>query len=586
MLIARTFIDELINRVDIVDLISSYIALRKNGKNFTACCPFHQEKTASFTVNADKQFYYCFGCGAHGNALTFVMEYAHLDYVEAIHELASQLGLQVVYEQGSTPNTLKQHDDLYQLMAEVARYYQQQLRRADVAKNYLKNRGLTGEIAKEFGLGYAPNGWDNLGRQFGFSQEMQERFIAAGLLSENDNKQRYDRFRHRIMFPIYDQRGRVIAFGGRVLDDSKPKYLNSPETTLFHKSKTLYGWYQARKHHPDKIIIVEGYLDVIALAQYGIHNVVATLGTATTQEHLAVLFRQVAEIIFCFDGDTAGYKAAERVLKSIILPLLQDGRLVNFAFLPQGNDPDSLIRQIGRENFTDYLNKASPLSTFLFDSLRQQINLNHVDGKIRLIELAKPLLEQLPPRGTYTTVFWKMLSELTGVSLEELKVGNRVNPPRPVNRTHKSIFSRPTVNTLIQKAIRNLLHKPELSQLVVDIQKLTHLNLPDIHLLVELLEFYKRNPKLTLAGIYEHWRNTQYSHVIANLIQQEVILSHDDTDVDIEKEFIETIHYLEDSYKTQRIEFLRQKGMFSQLSAQEMQELNTLLLTKQTPSLH
>lgn len=579
MLIARNFIDDLINRADIVEIIESYMTLRKTGKNFTACCPFHQEKTASFTINPDKQFYYCFGCHAHGNALTFIMEYAHLDYVEAIHELASRLGIQVVYEQGNAPTALEQHDDLYQLISEVARYYQQQLRYAEIAKNYLKNRGLTGEIAKEFELGYAPAGWDNLFKFFG--SETQELLIKAGLLSESDKKQRYDRFRHRIMFPIRDQRGRIIAFGGRVLDDSKPKYLNSPETILFQKSKTLYGWHRVKKSQPDKVIIVEGYLDVIALAQYGIHNAVATLGTAITKEHLTLLFRHVSEIIFCFDGDTAGYKAAERVLKSVILPLLREGRLVNFVFLPQNNDPDTLIRQIGRESFDRYLEKTVPLSKFLFDSLLQQVNLTHLEGKAHLIELAKPLLEQLPPQSSHATLFWNVLTDLTGVPLEKLKTTNKlVSTNQSIKSNNRAIYSKPPINTLIQKIIRNLLHKPKLSQLVINPKELINVNLPDINLLIELLELSNRNPQLTLAGIYEHWYHTQHSDVINKLIQQEMLLTYDETDLNVETEFVEAINYLKDYYKMQRIELLRQKGTFSQLSAQDVQELNTLLLSK------
>jgi len=575
MHISHHFIDDLINRVDIIDIIDSYIALRKTGKNFTACCPFHQEKTPSFTVNSDKQFYYCFGCQAHGNALTFIMEYAHLDYVEAIHELASRVGVQVVYEQGSAPTSLEQHDELYQLMAEVAHYYQQQLRHADIAKNYLKNRGLTGEIAKEFGLGYAPEGWNNLSKHFGYSATTS--LIKAGLLIENEKKQPYDRFRHRIMFPIYDQRKRVIAFGGRVLDDSKPKYLNSPETILFHKSKTLYGWHQIKKYHPDKIIIVEGYLDVIALAQYGIHNAVATLGTASTSEHLSLLFRQVAEVIFCFDGDAAGRKAAERILKNVALPLLKDGRLISFVFLPQNNDPDTLIRQIGREKFDTYLNTPVPLSEFLFDSLLQQVNLDYPDGKARLVELATPLLEQLPPQSSHATLFWNVLANLTGVPQEKLM---KKNFPNPKVHTDKSIFSTPPINTLIRKIIKNLLYYPKLSQLVVNPQKLANVNLPDINLLVELLELSKGNPQLTLARIYEHWRDTKYSHIIEELIKQKALSTEPYVEEHVEKEFMEAISYLQDYYKTQRIEFLHRKVQFSPLSSQEVQELNTLLLSK------
>jgi len=350
MSIPRGFIDDLMTRVDIVDLIDNYVSLRKAGRNYTALCPFHNEKTPSFSVSPDKQFYYCFGCGTHGTAIGFLMNYAHLNFVEAVHELASRVGVEVVYEQGgSTPASITAFDDWYQVMAQAAQYYRQQLRQSQAAIDYLKKRGLTGEIARDFGLGYAPPGWDNLLKTLGTDSDMRTRLLKTGLIKQNESGRRYDHFRDRVMFPILDVRGRVIAFGGRKLSKSEhePKYLNSPETPLFQKSSELYGWYLASKIRSlQQIIVVEGYMDVVALAQYGIPNVVATLGTATTHQHLTRLFRKLPEIIFCFDGDEAGQKAAWRALE-MALPLLQDGRSVRFMFLPKGDDPDSLVRHSG-----------------------------------------------------------------------------------------------------------------------------------------------------------------------------------------------------------------------------------------------
>jgi DNA primase len=438
--IPRNFIDDLITRVDIVDLIDNYVSLRKSGQNYTALCPFHNEKTPSFTVSPDKQFYYCFGCGAHGTAIGFLMNYAHLNFIEAVHELASRAGIEVVYEQGTTPTSIAAVDDLYQTMEQATHYYRQQLRQSQAAIKYLKSRGLTGEIARDFRLGYAPPGWDNLLKTLGTDTEKQSRLLKTGLIKQNESGHRYDHFRNRIMFPILDRRGRTIAFGGRTLSESKhePKYLNSPETALFQKSRELYGWYFARKIRPlQKIIVVEGYMDVVALTQYGIQNAVATLGTATTHKHLTQLFRNVPEIIFCFDGDQAGQKAAWRALETV-LPLLQEGRQVRFVFLPQGYDPDNLVRFEGTQNFNNRLAQATALSDFLFDTLTQQVDMRSIDGRARLVELAKPLLKQLPA-GPYHELMLQKLSQLTGINLTR---GARHQAARyiPLPSKHETVF--------------------------------------------------------------------------------------------------------------------------------------------------
>jgi DNA primase len=578
MRIARHFIDDLITRVDIVDLIDSYVSLRKAGRNFTALCPFHNEKTPSFTVNPEKQFYYCFGCGAHGNSIGFLMDYAHLNYVEALHELASRAGMDIVYEQteGTPTSNTVAFDDLYQIMAQAAHYYRQQLRQSQAAINYLKNRGLTGEIARDFGLGYAPPGWDNLLKILGTNSDKQRQLVKAGLIKEKANQsgQYYDRFRDRIMFPIFEVRGRIIAFGGRKLGTSEhePKYFNSPETPLFQKSRELYGWYFAGKIRSlQKIIVVEGYMDVVALAQYGITNVVATLGTATTHQHLTRLFRRVPEIIFCFDGDDAGQKAAWRALETA-LSLLKEGRQVRFVFLPKGSDPDTLIRQQGTENFNMFLVNAMPLSNFLFDTLMQKIDMTSIDGRARLVELAKPLLKQLP-QGPYCDLMWQKLSELTGIHLGSLTtlITQKETIPKQI-QTQKQAASLRELS-LVHKAIVCLLHKPALSQSVdYSNKKLSFLKQLDIKLLLELIEFTRHNPQLSLGAICEHWRGTEYEQTLNQLAAKNTHLT--DESVDIEKEFFDAINRLYEDYANQRLMFLTQK--ITELTAEEKQELKSL----------
>ncbi|MGK8440604.1 DNA primase [Ectopseudomonas hydrolytica] len=426
-LIPQSFIDDLLNRTDIVDVVSSRIQLKKTGKNYSACCPFHKEKTPSFTVSPDKQFYYCFGCGAGGNALGFVMDHDQLEFPQAIEELAKRAGMDVPREEGGRGRTPRQPVDspLYPLLEAAAEHYRQALKshpQRKYAVDYLKGRGLTGEIARDFGLGFAPPGWDNLLKQLGGDALQQKAMIDAGLLIENaDNGRRYDRFRDRIMFPIRDSRGRVIAFGGRVLGDDKPKYLNSPETAVFHKGQELYGLYEARKHNRDldEIMVVEGYMDVIALAQQGLRNAVATLGTATSEEHLKRLFRIVPSVLFCFDGDAAGRNAAWRALEST-LPSLQDGRRARFLFLPEGEDPDTLVRAEGTDAFRARINQhAQPLADYFFQQLSEEADPRSLEGKAHLVTLAAPLIDKIPGNNL-RALMRQRLSEITGLSGEAL----------------------------------------------------------------------------------------------------------------------------------------------------------------------
>ncbi len=574
--IPRRFIDDLINRIDIVDLIDSYVPLRKTGRNYTALCPFHNEKTPSFSVSSEKQFYYCFGCGVRGSVISFLMNFAHLSFVEAVHELASKVGLEVPYEQGTAPPTAA-FDDLYHIMAQAARYYQQQLRYSQTAIDYLKKRGVTGEIARDFSLGYAPATWDSLLKILGTNADMRSRLLKTGLSKQNQSGRRYDHFRDRVMFPILDRRGRVIAFGGRKLlnDAYGPKYLNSPETPLFQKGRELYGWYFARQIRSlRKIIIVEGYMDVVALTQYGIPNVVATLGTATTVEHLILLFRTVPEIIFCFDGDEGGQKAAWRALE-IVLPLLQEGRQVNFVFLPQGYDPDTLIRQEGTEAFQARLTQAIALSNFLFNHLMQQVDMRNLDGRARLVELAKPFLKQLP-LGTYRDLMLQRLSELTHLNLNNLTQQIQKREQAFKTRSKKSqILNKNTKQlSLVHKAIVYLLHQPTLS-LSVDYstKTLLHSNQVDIKLLLKLIEFTRMNPKITLGGICEHWRGTEHENTINQLAMQKSLFT--EININISEEFRGAINHLYKNYVTQRQAQLQEK--ITELSHEEKQELNTLL---------
>ena len=444
--IPQRFIDDLLDRVDIVEVIDRRVKLRKTGKNFSACCPFHDEKTPSFSVNPDKQFFYCFGCGAGGNALGFLMDYGRLEFPQAVESLAQTAGLEVPKEE-SRPGEASRQDTqrpLFEQLEQATRFYEHSLRKHPDAKRavkYLKSRGLSGEIAKLFRVGFAPPGWDNLIAAAGNSEEKQQLLMTTGMLVKNDKGRVYDRFRDRIIFPIVDARGRVIAFGGRVLGDDKPKYLNSPETPVFHKSRELYGLYQARKANRslERIVVVEGYMDVIALAQHGINYAVATLGTATSEAHLDRLFRHVPEVIFCFDGDEAGRKAAFRGLEAA-LPVMQDGRQVRFLFLPEGEDPDSLVRAKGQGHLEHLFTQASPLEVFLFDQLEQGIDVTTLDGRARFSKVAAPYLQQLP-EGVFKTLMYQALAERTGIDVDSLK---RLQAPSERDSTASEYSRRPS----------------------------------------------------------------------------------------------------------------------------------------------
>ena len=599
MRIQRSFIDELIARVEIVDLIDSYIPLRKSGQHFVACCPFHHEKTPSFIVFPPTQHYHCFGCEAHGTAVTFLMEYAHLSYVEAIHELASRVGIQVVYESGTTPSELVDQEQLYRLMEQVTQYYRQQLRQphAQSVITYLKNRGVKGETARDFGLGYAPAKWDNLLKNF--TSSYYPLLLKLGLIKQHASGHYHDFFRDRILFPIYNAWGRVIAFGGRTINKAdSTKYLNSPETPLFQKGKELYGWNFARKTRPlHHVILVEGYMDVLMLVQHGLCNTVATLGTAVTREQLSRLFKEVSHLTFCFDGDEAGKKAAWRALETV-LPLLHDGRQVNFAFLPQNEDPDSLIRQVGAEGFHDYLKQAMSLSDFFFSQPQWQQN-HSLEDKARLAQEVKKVLSVLPP-GVYRDLMLQKASELIQIRLEKLNIPSEQDSKRNIqkgislgsfrelplehqvmvcllhqpNLSQSIVFSHESLRSFTLHEVTLLINKIETTQSTLGLsnplEKLIQQRdfLKDIELLIEMIELSRSHPHLTMAGMIEHWRETPHKQLLEKLSQQKSELHYN-----IDQGFKDAIQQLSRRLDEQRIEFLIQKGKLTPLTEEENQEL-------------
>ena len=428
-LIPQSFIDDMLDRLDIVDVVDSRVKLRKTGKNYSACCPFHDEKTPSFTVSPEKQFYYCFGCGASGNALGFVMDYERLSFPEAVESLARLTGLEVPREVQTEAQEKREQEkrSIYTLLEKADGFYQQQLRHhpsKHLAVNYLKNRGLDGKTAKTYGVGFAPPGWDNLLKTLATNDEDKHLLIEGGMLiHQEQEKKLYDRFRHRIMFPIRDTRGRVIGFGGRVLGDDKPKYLNSPETPVFHKGQELYGLFEARLAYRElpRLLVVEGYMDVVSLAQFGIGYGVATLGTACGPDHLDRAFKYTNEVVFCFDGDKAGRSAAQRALEASI-ECMTDGRTVKFLFLPEGEDPDTLVRQIGPDKFERMIELAVPFEDYLFDAVAEGLNIRTMEGRATFSKRAAPLLERLP-KGVFRELMFESLATRTGLNrniLQEL----------------------------------------------------------------------------------------------------------------------------------------------------------------------
>ena len=573
-LIPQHFIDDLISRADIVEVLGKRIQLKKAGREFKANCPFHDEKTPSFTVSPAKGFYHCFGCGAHGTALGFLMEYDHMSFVDAVESLAASMGIDVPREEGQRP--ARRYDELFELLAMMERYYQANLKSNKAAQKYLKGRGIDGATAKRFGIGFAPAGWSTVLDKFGKSKELIERLLATGLIIRKDNGGHYDRFRERIMFPIRDARGRCIGFGGRVLDDDEPKYLNSPETVLFHKGRELYGLYEARQaiRNIDRLVVVEGYMDVIGLARHGIEFAVATLGTATTDDHLNRLFRLTEDVFFCFDGDKAGRAAAWRALETA-LPQIREGRQIRFVFLPEGQDPDSFVREKGHKAFEEALDAGVPLSNFLVEELAGKVDMETVDGRARLAELAKPLLQRIP-HGVYRELLTERLAESVGLSATKLNASlskderARQRWGRGIAGT-RAAASRAGVGnpSVVRRAITLLLNQPQAGR-DLDVEKLAGVTRPGTDLLRELIETVQEEPNMTTAGILERWRNREEGRHLGKLAAVEV---PDDEDFDVTAELEQSLDQLAAFRRRERVDNLIEKERVSTLSDTERAEL-------------
>jgi DNA primase len=588
--IPQSFVDDLISRADIVELIGTRVPLKKAGREYRACCPFHDEKTPSFWVSPDKQFFHCFGCGAHGTALGFLMQYDQLSFPEAVEELAGRMGLEVPREGGVAPKNTQQ-EELFELLGRVAGYYEEMLAASERARNYARGRGLDSEIAARFRIGYAPDAWNEVLRRFGATPESRERLLQTGLIIARETPRAgseawYDRFRDRLMFPIRDQRGRVIGFGGRVLDKGEPKYLNSPETELFHKGRELYGLHEARLSRTklERLLIVEGYMDVVRLHQAGVQYAVATLGTATTPEHLRRAFKLVNELVFCFDGDRAGRAAAWRALQNA-LPEAREGREMRFLFLPEGEDPDSLVGKEGREAFEKRLRGALPLSEYLLAHLGEQADLGSADGKAKLVALAWPLISTVPT-GVYQELLQERLGSLVGMAaarLRELRGAAERAPTatpaalRPARAGAEPRREVPRVGRggMVTQAIQIVLHFPAAAA-ALDAEVLRafeHVELPGAGTLRELLDFLRAHPKAGYNVILERWRDRPESRRLAELASGECLIGDDAAAT---RELSEILGRLSEQRSRQRLDELIAR-LATNPSAEELQEYQRLI---------
>ncbi len=528
-MIPKSFIQDLLNRLDIVDVIERYLPLKKAGANYVACCPFHNEKSPSFTVSQSKQFYHCFGCGAHGTAIGFVMEHTGMGFVEAVEDLAKSIGVEVPREASNVPQH-KVAPDLYDLMHNATRYYREQLKKSQRAIDYLKGRGLSGEVAARFGIGYAPDDWQNLKAAVPNYQDAS--LVETGLVIEGEGGKRYDRFRDRIMFPIVNVRGQVIGFGGRVLDKGEPKYLNSPETTLFEKGHELYGLFQAQKaiRAQQRVIVVEGYMDVVALAQHGVEYAVATLGTATTPFHVQKLLRLCDQIVFCFDGDRAGQKAAWRALENA-LPQLQDGKRIGFLFLPEEHDPDTYIREFGTEAFEHELDNSLPLSGYLLRELTAEVDLHTQEGCSALLKNAQPLLTAITAPTT-ALLLRKEVAALAGVTQAELESLWAI---KPIAAPKHVVAAPPKAKRAAPSGLRTLLRclvmKPELAR---ELPGDFHVEGAEAAAIAAIVDWLNESAdETTTAALIQHFQGTVHEPVLAS--QGDIM--HLGENFDVEAEF-------------------------------------------------
>lgn len=571
--IPQNFIHDLLARTDIVEVISSRLELKRAGREYKALSPFSNEKSPSFFVSPTKQFFHCFSSGKHGNAVGFLMEYDRLTFVEAVEELAKRAGLEVPREGGGAFERLVLDGPL-DAMAAAERFFREQLRKHQPAVDYLKQRGVSGDTAKVFGIGYAPESWDALTRFFSDPKHA----IEAGLLIQKDGGGCYDRFRNRVMFPIRDTRGRVIAFGGRTLGGDPAKYLNSPETPLFHKGRNLFGLYEAKqstKAELPQLLVVEGYMDVVMLAQHGIREVVATLGTATTRDHLALLYKSTRKVVFCFDGDRAGRSAAWRALEQA-LPEVHGDRECVFMFLPEGHDPDTLVQEIGAEAFRERIGQAQTLSAFLLGELSKQTNLGTLDGRAKLASLAKPHLDKLRP-GPLQTLMIDELARVTRLRREDLQVATPASAeqaPAAYAASRKSAPPRLEAGGTrpVRRALQLLLERPDMADSVDQLELLASADVHGIAALVEALDFFHENQGANAGQLLEYWRGTSKATALEQLMRQEVQLD----DAAIEREFTDVIHHLRRRALKTRRDHLLAEAQIRSLSTAELAEASEL----------
>lgn len=587
-MIPQDFVDQLLSRVDIVDVVDRYVPLKKGGQNYLACCPFHKEKSPSFTVSQSKQFYHCFGCGAHGSAIGFVMEHQGLGFVDAVKMLAESIGMSVPQEARSADPVAEQAArvrrlSLEEMLQQAASYYKQQLKTSMPAVAYCKGRGLSGEIAARFGLGYSPEGWQSLGEVFDDYQD--DRLVECGLVIAHEEGRRYDRFRDRLMFPIRNQRGGIIGFGGRVMGKGEPKYLNSPETPLFEKGRELYGLYEARQgiRAKNRVLVVEGYMDVVALAQFGVDYAVATLGTATSAEHVKKLMRHADHVYFCFDGDRAGQKAAWRALENS-LAQLQDGKALHFLFLPEEHDPDSFVRAYGNERFEQLLEQDSlTLSSYFTRELTQRVDMNSPEGRADLIRQAVPLLEQIaaPALGL---IIKKRLAELAGIDVDEfdMLMGHK-KPERKGRREYRlpSASVRPVQMSIVRSQLKWLLMNPYWAD---DVQMPDSLTLSDelacYAMLSERAKEHGCAP--TTAQLLESIRGTPYEALVDSVLQQamqdpeEFAAPNDDDRLQFRDGNQKLLKLLREA----ELERLKQKSRSERLTPEESQLMRELVSRK------